>query len=101
MYSSLLTEKQRVACEMLLRGDLSVAELGEEMGTTRQGAHDLIRRSREFLDDIERELGLLRLTGLCSELESLIAENRHNLPAGFVQKAEKILSRATAKGNAE
>ncbi|MDR1514401.1 MAG: DNA-binding protein [Synergistaceae bacterium] len=71
IYASLLTEKQRLACELMLREDLSSAELGSELGMTRQGANDLVHRSRDLLREIERELGLLGLRKRCMELREL------------------------------
>jgi predicted DNA-binding protein YlxM (UPF0122 family) len=73
LYASLLTPKQRLACELLLREDLSMSELGCELGMTRQGAHDLVRRSRDLLYEIEGELGLL---GLHKRCEALVESSR-------------------------
>lgn len=91
LYSSLLTEKQRTSCELMLRGDLSVAELGEELHMTRQGAHDLIRRSRDLLEEIEQSLGLFALKERHQELLDLIEENRSALPTDLAQKMMKLL----------
>jgi predicted DNA-binding protein YlxM (UPF0122 family) len=91
LYSSLLTEKQRLACELLLRGDLSTAELGEELGMTRQGAHDLVRRSRDYLYGIERELGLLGLRKRCLVLIDLSRKLAPTLPEGIRAGIEGLL----------
>jgi predicted DNA-binding protein YlxM (UPF0122 family) len=71
LYAPLLTEKQRLACELMLREDLSSAELGCELGMTRQGANDLVHRSRDQLCGIERDLGLLGLRKRCAALAEL------------------------------
>jgi predicted DNA-binding protein YlxM (UPF0122 family) len=91
LYSSLLTEKQRVVCELLLGGDLSIAELGEELKMTRQGAYDLVRRSRDFLDGIERELGLRALRKRCEALLEQAIAHEPPLPAEFMAKIEGLL----------
>lgn len=91
LYASLLTEKQRSACELLLRGDLSIAELGEELAMTRQGAHDLIRRSREILEEIERNLGLFEIKERHQALASLIEDNLSVLPPELADKMMKLL----------
>ncbi len=91
LYSSLLTEKQRISCELMLRGDLSVAELGEELGMTRQGAHDLIRRSRDLLEEIEGNLGLFAMKERQKALLDLVENNRSVLPPDLARKMTKLL----------
>jgi predicted DNA-binding protein YlxM (UPF0122 family) len=91
-YFSLLTEKQREVCDLLLGGDLSVTELGETFGMTRQGAYDLVRRSRERLEEIEGALGLIELRKAHEALMSLIDENESALPDEFITRA-RILRR--------
>jgi predicted DNA-binding protein YlxM (UPF0122 family) len=91
LYSSLLTERQRAVCGLFLRDDLSLAELGEELGMTRQGAHDLVRRSRELLDGIEGQLGLHGLRRRCGELREYVSENGVLLPAEFAAMVENLL----------
>jgi predicted DNA-binding protein YlxM (UPF0122 family) len=89
-YSSLLTEKQREACGLMLRQDLSAAEIGVELGMTRQGAHDLVKRSLERLDEIERVLGLIGLRNAYESLRSLIDESRGALPVEFLERAVRL-----------
>ncbi len=38
--------------------DLSLAEIAEEMGTSRQAVHDLLRRSEQAFQAYEEKLGL-------------------------------------------
>jgi predicted DNA-binding protein YlxM (UPF0122 family) len=92
-YSGVLTEKQREVCDLLLKGDLTLAELGGELGVSRQAAHDLVRRSRERLDEIERALGLIELRKNFEALASLIYENSPALPGGFLERAAEITGR--------
>ncbi|MDR3255916.1 MAG: DNA-binding protein [Synergistaceae bacterium] len=92
IYSSLLTERQRAVCGLLLEDDLSLAEAGEALGMTRQGAHDLVRRSRENLDAIERDLGLHGLMRRCGELSLFVRESGVSLPGEFVDRVENLLS---------
>jgi predicted DNA-binding protein YlxM (UPF0122 family) len=58
LYGAVLTELQRRACGFVLEEDASLAEIAEEMGTTRQAVHDLIVRSRRRLEALESRLGL-------------------------------------------
>ena len=57
-YGSLLTEKQQYAVEMYYNDDLSLSEIAESIGITRQGVRDLIVRSEKMLEDAEAKLGI-------------------------------------------
>ncbi len=57
-YGGLLSEKQGYALEMYYCVDLSLSEISEHMGITRQGVRDLIKHAEEELDRLERCLGL-------------------------------------------
>ena len=89
-YSGILTEKQREVCDLLLGGDLTVAELAVELGVSRQGAHDLVRRSRERLDEIEGVLGLLELRKRYAGIVALIRDNASALPDEFMERVSKF-----------
>ncbi|MCL2683698.1 MAG: DNA-binding protein [Synergistaceae bacterium] len=92
-YSEILTEKQREVCDMLLGGDLTVAELASLLGVSRQGAHDLVHRARERLDDIEDSLGLLELRKRYETLVALIRDNATTLPDEFMELVSKYTGR--------
>jgi predicted DNA-binding protein YlxM (UPF0122 family) len=93
VYSDILTEKQREVCDLLLGGDLTVAELAALLGVSRQGAHDLVHRSRERLDEIERALGLLELRKRYEAIVSLLRDNASALPDEFIERASKYTGR--------
>lgn len=59
-YGSLLTEKQVYALNMFYNLDYSLAEMAENLGTTRQAAQDAVKRGREKLNYYEQKLGLIR-----------------------------------------
>lgn len=59
-YGNLLTEKMRVTAEYYYFDDLSLAEIAESYGTSRQAVHDTIKRATKLLDDYETKLGLIR-----------------------------------------
>lgn len=58
-YGALLTEKQQQCLEMHYFSDLSLGEIAEQMGVTRQAVHDLLRRAEQLLDEYEAKLKLL------------------------------------------
>ena len=57
-YGDMLTEKQREVVECYYNEDLSLAEIAEEKGITRQGVSDALRKARAQLIDYEEKLGL-------------------------------------------
>ena len=59
-YGELLTDKQRECCELHFNEDLSLAEISEQCGISRQGVWDNIRRGAAALEDIEEKTGLIR-----------------------------------------
>ena len=58
-YGELLTEHQRNVYEDALYNDMSLGEIAEEKGISRQGVHDLIKRCDRILQDYEDRLHLV------------------------------------------
>lgn len=59
-YGELLTEKQRRCYDLHVNEDLSLAEIAEQCGISRQGVWDNIRRAEASLMDFEEKTGLIR-----------------------------------------
>ena len=59
-YGEMLTDKQREMLEGYYNDDLSLAEISEERGITRQGVRDAIKRSEQQLVEMEERLGLAK-----------------------------------------
>lgn len=59
-YGRMLTEKQREVVELYYNEDLSLAEIAQHSGITRQGVRDSIKRAEGQLLDCEQKLGLMR-----------------------------------------
>lgn len=59
-YGDMLTEKQREVIEYYYNDDLSLSEIAENEGITRQGVRDSIKRAEFQLLDMEERLGLAR-----------------------------------------
>ena len=57
-YGNLLTEKQIDALDMYYNSDMSLSEIAEESGISRQGARDAIKRGEKQLAEFEEKLGL-------------------------------------------
>ena len=59
-YGVLLTDKQRDVMELYYNQDLSLGEIAENAGITRQGVLDSIHRGEGTLQEMEEKLGLYR-----------------------------------------
>ncbi|MGN7386843.1 putative DNA-binding protein [Sporosarcina sp. SAFN-015] len=57
-YQTLLTEKQRVYMQLYYLDDLSLGEIAEEYGVSRQAVYDNVRRTEAMLEDYEEKLKL-------------------------------------------
>ena len=55
VYGAFLSEKQRELVEYYYNDDLSLAEIAENVGITRQGVRDNIRRAVQQLYDLEEK----------------------------------------------
>ena len=58
-YGELLTDKQREYFDLHYNEDLSLAEIAESEGITRQGVWDIIRRGEDTLRRYESKTGLV------------------------------------------
>ena len=58
-YGKLLSEKQYLVIELYYINDLSLTEIGDELGVTRQGIFDLLKRAEQNLYKYEEKLGLV------------------------------------------
>ena len=56
IYKGLLTDKQREYIELYYHEDLSLSEIADEMGVSRNAVHDNIRRSEKLLLVYEEKL---------------------------------------------
>lgn len=71
-YGQVLSEKQFHIMDYYYNDDLSLREISEILGITRQGVHDTIKRSEAFLEELEQSLGLYaKWQRLQQQLESI------------------------------
>ena len=62
-YGEILTEKQRQLFDLYYNDDLSLAEISEHVGITRQGVRDGVLRAEHILRETEQKLGLVARYG--------------------------------------
>ncbi len=92
-YGELLTEHQKKIYEEAISEDLSLSELAEEYGISRQGVHDLIKRCDKTLQEYEEKLHLIKKFQRTKELAKqiyLIAQKHEE--AEIMDLSEKIVS---------
>ena len=58
-YGDLLTDHQKQVYERAVYENLSLGEIADEMGTSRQAVHDIIKRCDRILENYEEKLGLI------------------------------------------
>jgi predicted DNA-binding protein YlxM (UPF0122 family) len=62
-FGDTLTEKQRVYFDLYYNEDLSLAEIAENYGVTRQGVYDTLSRACASLNRLEEKTGAVRRFG--------------------------------------
>lgn len=86
-YGELLTERQRSIYEDAVYGDLSLSELADDYGISRQGVHDQIKRCNKALEEYEAKLHLV-------ERFEKIKEYSNNLKTEAQDSLDEKLKRA-------
>ena len=89
-YGELLSEKQKIMFDYYYNDDLSLSEIAENTGITRQGVRDSIKRAEETLQTYEQKLGLAdkfhRIGQKSKEAESLL----HSLKIKYPEAATDL-----------
>ena len=79
-YGEVLTEKQREMLRQYYNDDLSLSEIGENFGITRQGARDAIKHGETTLKELEEKVGFAaryrRVQQKLEELEQMVIDAR-------------------------
>lgn len=88
-YSPLLTATQREITDLYFNYDLSLGEIAEQKGVSRQSVSDCLQKCRKQLEKYEEKLCFLKaLDGLSreysaymTEVERFIEKEKNNFPA--------------------
>lgn len=59
-YGGMLTEKQRQVCDMRFNQDLSLGEIAETLGVSRQAVSDNLTRTENLLRKMEDNIGSMK-----------------------------------------
>ena len=87
-YGGLLTDKQRQVLTLHCEEDLSLAEIAQEAGVSRQGVHDMLTRAAQRLFDMEEKLGMAarfkRMENGLEQCRALLKEKRYDEAEGVI-----------------
>ena len=87
-YGGLLTDKQRQVLTLHCEEDLSLGEIAQEAGVSRQGVHDMLTRAAQRLFDMEEKLGMAarfqRMEDGLEKCRSLLREKRYDEAEGVI-----------------
>ena len=103
-YGELLTDKQRECFDLHCNEDLSLSEIAEQLGISRQGVWDNIRRAEDAMEAVEEKTGLLArfeenrrlLTELSRTLEALLpltGGEAQRLTEDAMRQVEQLISK--------
>jgi len=102
-YGALLTEHQQKICEAYIYDDLSLSEIADQEGISRQGVHDLLGRCFTKMQDCEERLHLMeqfsRSAECLKELRELLAgaekesDGSRRIGAEEIRRAEILMDR--------
>ena len=97
-YGDVLSERKRTVLDLYYNDDLSLAEIAGEIGISRQGVRELIKKAEEELFFYEEKLGLakkFRATEECAE-ELLSIMEASGIGGAVKDAAQRLLE--TVKG---
>ncbi len=78
-YGELLTKRQREVMELYHEENLSLAEIADEFGISRQGVYDALKNGEKALSSYEEKLGLVEKFRKSSEAIDKIDERIDNI----------------------
>ena len=93
-YGDILPERRRDIMDLYYNDDLSLSEIAEQMGITRQAVRDAIKKTENELFFYEEKLGLLqRFTEAQAHAARALAlcEQEAGIPAELKQEVETLI----------
>ncbi len=99
-YGDLLTARQKECFELRYNQDLSLGEIGQELGISRQGVHDNLVRTEALLRNMEQKTGCVQRDQRCRKVIDAILKAAMDLrdseDARASTAAQRIISAAEA-----
>ena len=89
-YGELLTEHQRRVYEDVVFNDMSLSEIAEEQGISRQGVHDLVKRCDKILSGYEEKLKLVEKFNQTKKMVEFLDKLQFFLVSGKTEACREI-----------
>lgn len=94
-YGKMLTEKQQTVIDCYYNKDLSLSEIAENEGITRQGVRDSIKRAEAQLLEMENRLNFIkkvkRIQNKSNDiLQEIDSQDKHSLDINLVEKIRDL-----------
>ncbi|MGN0613052.1 MAG: sigma factor-like helix-turn-helix DNA-binding protein [Porcipelethomonas sp.] len=87
IYGSMLTDRQRELMELYYWEDMSLGEISEGVGITRQAVRDGIKRGEQMLENLDSNLGFAGKAVKCREYFNAIA----GYAAGKAESGDRVM----------
>ena len=96
-YGQLLSRRQKECMELYYEENLSLSEIADEFGISRQGVSDALRNAVRALNEYERKLGLVeklqKTNQAIAEIDSII----DGVAAGMIQETGQESAQVVAE----
>lgn len=96
-YGELLTEKQLEYFDLHYNDDLSLSEIADETGISRQGVWDIIRRAEAAMAGMEEKTGLIRRFAERAETVGEIEDELRTLRENSDEAAARVIDDVIGK----
>lgn len=94
-YGQLLTKRQQEMMEMFYADDLSLSEIAQEYGISRQAVYDLLKRTEKILEGYEAKLCLLnkfeQQSQKITDIGELVSQAKETRNLGLLDRVSEII----------
>lgn len=97
LYAPLLTSRQQEIAHLYFNYDLSLGEIAEQTGVSRQSVYDCLQTTKSILSDTEEKLGLAEAAEKRkAAMDEYLTREREVLVEVLGERAEEVEKRLTA-----
>jgi len=94
-YGQLLTKRQQEMMEMFYSDDLSLTEIAQEYGISRQAVYDLLKRTEKILEGYESKLCLVnkfeQQSKKITDIGELVSRTKETKDLDLLDKVSEII----------
>lgn len=109
LYSPLLTDKQREITDLYFNYDLSLGEIAEQKGVSRQSVSDCLAKSRKQLEEYDEKLGFAELlqrgdrafSAYMTQVDRWIERQEKTHPCDEIKELKDALKKTLAEHEVE